>query len=379
MSLIDKKFSRLHSKTSFLRSMLKDSNLPKSIMEGIHNALNKNEEEATETKTLFVLAQTLPMKGWTLRWIVNGLSILNARLFRLNAAYTFLKTHSYQRKDPDLKTYNSIIDQYKEELCNLCQLNRDEILYIVSHTYSCWPLSEIPFYPVFLPAHDLAFPSYWGILAHEFGHIYYDKRQDTIRRKLLPQINGIVKKEVSKLVSDIEAYTTSRDAAFVWVRRWTPEYFADCFATRILGPAYLALSNVELSTEGTEVAETFPPSHPPTRTRIRLCLETLRNLQLEEMHPYIEQLEIEFKETDELPRMETEESRRLEIFTHPSILYQCFKIIEETVDVFSIHKLWPEVLAALERLKADRKIKKRFPLVPQICAATLLGENYRIF
>jgi len=378
MSLIEKKISRLQSKISLLKSLLKDPNIPKSIQTGIQNVLDEVENEIQESKTIYTLTQTLPAKGWILRWIANGLSILDARLFRLNAAYTCLKSYSYQRGDPDLEISNSIIDQYMEELCKLSQLNRDEIIHMVSHSYSCLPLGEIPFYPVFLPAYDLAYPNYWGILAHELGHIYYDTRKEQIQRNLLPQINQIVREGVSKLVSDVEAYPISRDAAFTWIRWWTPEYFSDCFATRVLGPAYLALSNVELFIETTEDTEIFPPSHPPTRTRISLCLETLRKLQLDEMQPYIERLENEFKEIIKLPTTETEISRKLEIFTHPNILPLCFKLIEEAVDVFSISKLWPEVMATLEKLKVNGRIDRQSPLLPQVCAATLLEKSYPV-
>jgi len=377
MSLIEKKISRLESKLSFLKSLLRDLDIPKSIQTGIQNALHEIEKEIIELKTIYTLTRTLTTKGWILRWLANGLSILDARLFRLNAAYTFLKSHSYQRQDPDLKFSNSIIDQYLEELCKLSQLNQNEIIHMVSHSYSCLPLGEIPFYPVFLPAYDLASPNYWGILAHELGHIYYDTRKEQMQRNLLPQINQIVREGVSKLVSDAEAYPTSRDAAFTWIRWWTPEYFSDCFAIRVLGPAYLALSNIELFIESTET-ETFPPSHPPTSTRISFCLETLRKLNLDEIQPYIEHLEDEFKEIAKLPPIETEISRKLEIFTHPNILPQCFRLIEEAVDVFSIRELWPEVLATLEKLKANGKIDRRSPLLPQICAATLLGKSYPV-
>lgn len=378
MSLIEKKISRLESKLSFLKSLLKDLNIQKSIQAGIQKALQKVEKEIMELKTIHTLTRTLTTKGWILRWLANGLSILDARLFRLNVAYTFLKSHSYQWRDPDLKFSNSVIDQYLKELCKMSQLNQNEIIHIISHSYSCLPLGEIPFYPVFIPAYDLESPNYWGILAHELGHIYYETRKEQIQRNLLPQINQIVRKEVSKLVSDAEAYPTSRDAAFTWIRWWTPEYFSDCFATRILGPAYLALSNIELFIESTEEIETFPPSHPPTRTRISFCLETLRKLNLDEMQSYIEHLEHEFKEIAMLPTTETEISRKLEIFTHPNILSQCFRLIEEAVDVFSIRELWPEVLSALEKLKVSGKIDKRSPLLPQICATTLMGKNYPV-
>jgi hypothetical protein len=378
MSLIEKKISRLESKLSFLKSLLRDLNIPKSIQTGIQNALHGIEKEIIELKTIYTLTRTMTTKGWILRWLANGLYILDARLFRLNVAYTFLKSHSYQRQDPDFKFSNSIIDQYLKELCKLSQLNQSEIIHMISHSYSCLPLGEIHFYPVFLPAYDLESPNYWGILAHELGHIYYDTRREQIQRKLLPQINQIVRQEVSKLVSDAEAYPTSRDAAFIWIRWWTPEYFSDCFATRILGPAYLAMSNIELFIESTEETETFPPSHPPTRTRISLCLETLRKLNLDEMKPYIEHLENEFKEIAKLPTTETEISRKLEIFTHRNILPQCFELIERTVDVFSIRELWPEVLAAMEKLKANGKIDRRPPLLPQICAATLSEKRIQL-
>lgn len=373
MTIIDKKFARLHSKISLLRLLLENSGFPKLIIGGIQDALTKIEEETAEKQMFYSIAQILPVKGWALRRILDAISILHVRLFRLNAAYSFLRTYSYQLKDPNLSSFNTIIKQYTKELCGLSHLDKDKILPMISHSYSCWPLSEIPFYPVFIPAHDSKLPNSWGILAHEFGHIYYDKKQDTISRKLLPKIDKVVRKKVSQLVSDTEAYTASRDAAFVWVRRWTPEFFADCFATRILGPAYIALSNVELLTEGAEV---FPPSHPPTRTRISLCLETLRKLKLEGMTPYIEQLTTDFKEASDLPRMETDESRKLDVFLDQNILKECFKLIEDNVDILSIRKLWPEMLDAIEKLRTNKRMDGHSPLVPQVCAAVLLEEKY---
>lgn len=375
MGIIDDRLNGLLTKISLLKSLLEDSELPSSILKGIVNSLTEIEEETIEKQSLYNIAQKLPFKDWALKRILDSLPTLYARLFRLNAAYSFLKTYSYQQKDPDLHSFNTVMKQFTEELCDLCSLNMQQVLPMISYSYSCWPLSEIPFYPVFIPPCDSNFPNPWVILAHEYGHIYYDTRTDMISRKLLPEINDVVQRRISQIVSDTEAYTASREAAFIWVKSWTPEFFSDCFATRILGPAYVALSNLELLGDETEV---FPPSHPPPTARINFCLTALQNLQLEGMAHYIEQLTEDFREVNRLPRIETDGSRKLEIFLDQDILEKCFRLIEENVDIFSIRQLWPDILKAKERLSVERRIDSHSQLVPQICAAILLKERFPI-
>jgi hypothetical protein len=117
---------------------------------------------------------------------------------------------------------------------------------------------------VFLPKSDRDNPLNWAILAHEFGHI--DKEG----------VQGLL--EVRELFPD-DVTQAERQI----LENWAVEIYCDLFATRILGPAYLAsFASYLLLSAGFDVADSLSETHPPDIVRVctmRRVLET-RNLSV---------------------------------------------------------------------------------------------------
>jgi hypothetical protein len=115
---------------------------------------------------------------------------------------------------------------------------------------------------VFLPKIERDNPLNWGILAHECGHVDSDRILTALDDK------GVIPRSASD---------DDRDT----LRKWGEEFFCDLFATKILGPAYLAcFSTFALVAAGTGTTESWSETHPSDFVRISVIKEVLDRANL---------------------------------------------------------------------------------------------------
>jgi hypothetical protein len=122
------------------------------------------------------------------------------------------------------------------------------------------PFSTISDRPtVGLPKTERDNPLYWANLVHECGHIDEEGLDELIDGTSLIPANA------------------SREQRET-LESWAGEFFCDLFATKILGPAYLAsFSAFALITTGLDGGEHGSKTHPPDIVRICLMHRMLKN------------------------------------------------------------------------------------------------------
>lgn len=115
-----------------------------------------------------------------------------------------------------------------------------------------------------LPKTERDNPLYWANLVHECGHIDEQGLESlTSGTSLIP--------------------TTATDEQRETLQAWAGEFFCDLFATKVLGPAYLAsFSAFALITTGLDGGDHGSKSHPPDIVRICLMRRMLdkKNLKV---------------------------------------------------------------------------------------------------
>jgi hypothetical protein len=115
---------------------------------------------------------------------------------------------------------------------------------------------------VFLPKIERDNPLNWTILVHECGHADYES--------------------ISKLFEGGQIIPDQVDASAEEIlRRWAEEIYCDIFATRVLGPAYLAsFATFALVLAGAGGAEKASETHPADIVRVCIIREVLKKNNL---------------------------------------------------------------------------------------------------
>lgn len=115
---------------------------------------------------------------------------------------------------------------------------------------------------VFLPKIERDNPLNWAILVHECAHT---------------DSHGISNLLKHAEISLPEADSPAREV----LERWVEEIYCDVFATRILGPAYLAsFTTFSLVVDGSGGSEIATEDHPPDIVRISIIQEILKRHNL---------------------------------------------------------------------------------------------------
>jgi len=156
------------------------------------------------------------------------------------------------------------------------------------------PLKDIPTspewfifitYPRIRPRDILLHPN----MIHEIGHFVYHEMAVKPTTPLLKfdiklhkisfeELLSKIKRELPRLSKDREMKLSEKihtECARI-VRNWLMEVFADLFAVRVIGPAYL-FAFVELSTL-VDVMDKYGDNHPSSTLRLRYLLKELRDL-----------------------------------------------------------------------------------------------------
>ena len=177
----------------------------------------------------------------------------------LAADYLALQDSVRLRSEPRIRQICSIADSLLAGLSNAVSEPRSHYTLI----------SEAEHFGGSSPAIHLGFVdlSVWTLtrLAHEFAHMWLtDSRRDGLRRDFLAEVPSS------------------------WSQAHGHEFFADIFATFLLGPAY-AFSSLLLDFDPAERNSSRAASHPTGNERARCVLWTLRHLA--ESHPPLGQPE----------------------------------------------------------------------------------------
>ena len=162
-----------------------------------------------------------------------------------------------------------------------------------THLYSD-PLKDIPTspewfifitYPRMRPRDILLHPN----MIHELGHFVYHELAEKpttpplkfdikLHKGSFEKLLSTIKGNLPRLPKDQEMKLSEKlhtDCSRI-VRNWLMEVFADLFAIRVIGPAYL-FAFVELSTL-VDVMDKYGDKHPSSTLRLRYLLEELRDL-----------------------------------------------------------------------------------------------------
>jgi hypothetical protein len=150
-----------------------------------------------------------------------------------------------------------LLNEYNFEEEDLASFVR---LLLAAEPVSLSSISDRP--TIGLPKTERDNPLYWANLVHECGHIDDEGLERLIAgTSLIP--------------------ATATDDQRKTLEAWASEFFCDLFATKILGPAYLAsFSAFALITTGLDGGEHGSESHPPDIVRICLMRRMLDRKEL---------------------------------------------------------------------------------------------------
>ena len=148
-----------------------------------------------------------------------------------------------------------------------------QIMTIVGESYACLPIEwEERKHVIFGTYSEIKNLHKAVLLSHEIGHVFYHKNEREISSDITPRVlRGFL-----KLTPNLDQNFFDQ-ASFIWAQHWIPEFVADCFAVKTLGPAFLLqFMLIALNSQPNRIETT----HPPSNLRIKFMTDTLQSLNL---------------------------------------------------------------------------------------------------
>jgi hypothetical protein len=294
MLLLDQKANDILSKINFAKECVKKIKSPDNILETyiepLMKWLNVLEEQVKDIKVnfeKFAREASFGEKGYLqkepqrklLTDILRALEDIERRFYICADAFLpLIPIWSNQRRGRDTKRQHRLLMYFVGGLLELSQI-RESMMAIIGEDYACLPLSwgQAIKHVVFSTYSEMQNLRKWVLLAHELGHAYYDLNTEKFSVTLLPNV-------IRKLIEVKPINVEQRElefAIYTWTRNWVPEFVADCFALKTLGPSYLTqFMLTALDSQPNRIEFT----HPPSDLRIRFMIGILDSLSLPDVN-----------------------------------------------------------------------------------------------
>ena len=194
-----------------------------------------------------------------------------------------------------------------------------------------------------------------SVLAHEIGHVFYHKNEREISSDITPR----VLRELSQSIPPNSDQNVFDQASFIWAQHWIPEFVADCFAVKTLGPAFLLqFMLIALNSQPNRIETT----HPPSNLRIKFMTDTLQSLNLPniDINSY-QAIWDSYANTVSAPNS---------IFVvDDQVIKTAYDCVNSTIIPTCIDEKWGEILDA--RKAIEKGAVPNQDLVPTICALAM--------
>jgi hypothetical protein len=242
-----------------------------------------------------------------------------------------------QKSRGETKRQHKLLMCFILDLLQLCRLS-ESMMAIIGEDYACLPLEwgKVRKHIVFGIYSEIQNLRKWVLLAHELGHAYYDQNYEKINSYVTPQV-------IRRLVENRPPALDPRDfesIVYTWAQHWIPEFVADCFAVKTLGPAFVAQFMVAaLDSQPDRIEAT----HPPPNLRMRFMMKILDSLCLSDINVNsYRKMWRSYAHTI---------SRPGSLFiVHDDVVEAALEGIDLIVNEKPIEKKWDEVLEAKEAL-----------------------------
>ena len=178
-----------------------------------------------------------------------------------------------QKQSQETKLHHELLKRFVSDVMQLGHVE-GHIMTIVGESYACLPIEwEERKHVIFGTYSEIKNLHKAVLLAHEIGHVFYHKNEYEISSSVIPEV---LRKLSQNRPPNLDQ-NVYEQASFIWAQHWIPEFIADCFAVRTMGPAFLLqFMLIALNSQPNRIELT----HPPSNLRIQFMTNTLQSLNL---------------------------------------------------------------------------------------------------
>jgi len=203
----------------------------------------------------------------------NYAGIENRIIIGIDTFLPLIPVWNNQKQNPETILHHNFLKNFVSDVLKLGQMD-DYIMTIVGESYACLPIK-------WTESKHVIFGTYTEmknlqksvLLAHEIGHVFYNKNEKEI-------LTNVTAKVLNKLHQNKPPNVDPKDFEqfqLIWARNWIPEFISDCFAVRLMGPAFLLqFMLIVLNRQPNRISDT----HPPSNLRVKFMVDTLQSLNL---------------------------------------------------------------------------------------------------
>ncbi len=289
MYLLDQKANDLLSKIAFAQQVISEIKAPDEVLqsyteplESWTTILSSRVEQAKAEFALFTQAAHFSQSGSVqesherrlLAAILRDYEDIERRLrIGLDTFLPLIPVWNNQKQSQETKFHHELLKRFVSDVMQLGHVD-GRIMTIVGESYACLPIEwEDRKHVIFGTYSEIRNLHKAVLLAHEIGHVFYHKNEREISSGITPR----VLRELHQSMPPNLDQSVFDQASFIWAQHWIPEFVADCFAVRTLGPAFLLqFMLIALNSQPNRIETT----HPPSNLRVKFMTDTLQSLNL---------------------------------------------------------------------------------------------------
>lgn len=371
MYLLDKKADDLLSKITFAQQVINGIEAPDDILasyteplQSWTTSLRNRVEQAKAEFALFAQASHFSQsesiqeshQRRLLTAILRDYEDIERRIrISLDTFLPLIPVWNNQKQSKETKLHHELLKRFVSDVMQLAHVD-GKIMTIVGESYACLPIEwEERKHVIFGTYSETKNLHKSVLLSHEIGHVYYYKNEREISSDVIPKV-------LRKLSQNRPATVDQRDfedARLAWALHWIPEFVADCFAVRTLGPAFLLQFMLIALNSQPNRPET---THPPSSLRIKFMTDTLQSLNLPN-------IDINSYQSLWDSYARTVSSPSSVFYLDDEVVTTAFDCISSTVIPTRIDEKWAEILQAREAI--EKGTVPNQDLVPTICALAM--------
>ena len=293
MYLLDQKAEDLLSKITFAEQTINELKLPDPVLASYIKplqiwtaSLRNRVEQAKAEFTLFAqssnFSQSEPLQEShqrrLLAAILRDFEDIERRIrIGLDTFLPLIPIWNNQKDSKETKQHHELLMHFVNDVMQLSHID-GQIMTIIGESYACLPIEWVQTrkHVIFGTYSEIKNLHKSVLLAHEIGHVFYHKNDYEISSNVTPQV---LRKLSQNRPPNIDQNNFDY-ALYVWARHWIPEFVADCFAVKTLGPAFvLQFMLIALDSQPNRVE----PTHPPSNLRIKFMVDILQTLNLSDI------------------------------------------------------------------------------------------------
>jgi hypothetical protein len=289
MYLLDQKANDLLSKITFAQQVISEVKAPDEVLlsyteplQRWTDSLRSRVQQAKAEFALFTQAAHFSQSGSIqetherrlLAAILRDYEDIDRRLrIGLDTFLPLIPVWNNQKQSQETRFHHELLKQFVSDVLRLGHVD-GHIMTIVGESYACLPIEwEERKHVIFGTYSEIKNLHKSVLLAHEIGHVFYHKNEREISSDITPK----VLRELSQRMPPNLDQSVFDQASFIWAQHWIPEFVADCFAVRTLGPAFLLqFMLIALNSQPNRIETT----HPPSNLRVKFMADTLQSLNL---------------------------------------------------------------------------------------------------